>query len=134
MSDLSLPLTFASLRQEQEWDDPRLPLELRAIVTEAANFAFVSWGWLVCITSIFRTPAENIAAEAKTTIHCVWRAVDVRTRDAEQDWIDKLTAYVNSQWAYDPQRPTLPVAYSAPHGDGPHLHLQVHDHTMRRAA
>lgn len=131
---MDAPLTFASLREEQEWDDPRLPLELRTIVAEAANHAFVTWGWLPCVTSIFRTPEENAAAEAKTTIHCLWRAVDLRTRNAEQTWIDALTQWVNEQWAYDPARPRLPVAYSAPHGNGPHLHVQSHDHTMRRGA
>jgi hypothetical protein len=134
VSETGLPLTFASLRQQQEWDDPRLSDGMKAIVMDAANYAFVTWGWLLCLTSIFRTYEENVVAEAKTTIHCVWRAVDVRTRTAEQDWIDALTAYVNKGWAYDPERPSLPVAYSAPHGDGPHLHLQIHAHTVRRDA
>jgi hypothetical protein len=131
---MSAVVTFASLRQEQEWADVRLPRTLRTIVEEAAEYALNTWGWMFCLTSIYRTEEENVAAEAKTTIHCVWRAVDVRTRSAQKGWVDDVTFFVNAGWLYDPMREHLPVAYSAPHGDGPHLHLQVHPSTLRRAA
>ena len=125
-------VTFASIRQEQEWDDPRLFPLLKEIIEDFAEFATLYHGWIPRITSIFRTPEENEAAEAKTTIHCAWRAADVRTKDVPQEAVDDVGKYINKKWIYDPKRPHLPVAYWAPHGSGPHIHVQAHQNTKLR--
>lgn len=129
---MSGSITFASFRQEQEFGSGKLPVLLLDIIENAAEYAVTTWGWIFCVTSIFRTPEENAQALAKTAIHCYWRAVDIRTRGCEQEWIDDVTNWINDRFIYDPRRPALPVAYSAPHGDGPHLHLQVCEDTMPR--
>ncbi len=125
-------VTFASLRQEQEWASPSLHALLKSVMEEIAEYGVTTWGWLPCITSIFRTPAENTAAQAKTLIHCDWRAADVRTRGIDQAMVDDVTGWANARWIYDPIRPSLPVVYSAEHGTGPHMHVQVHPRTVRR--
>ena len=63
-----------------------------------------------------------------------WRAMDIsiRTLSGGQERAEKLADLINSMWCYDPQRPKKPVCYAKPHGDGPHIHLQVHPRTMRR--
>ena len=126
-------ITFASHRQEREWQDERLPQLLRDIVTDAAEYAFDRYGWIFVLTSIFRTIEENEAALAKTTIHCVYRAIDVRTKTAKQEWIDDVGKRTNSMWQYDPKRPLIPVAYWGPHGDGSHIHYQIHFDTVRKS-
>ena len=125
-------MIFVSPRQEQEWSSPSLSPLLKQIVEEIAEYAVATWAWTFCVTSIFRTFSENEAAEAKTMIHCYWRAVDIRTRGIDQAAVDDVTKWANARWLYDPGRPALPVLYSAPHGDGPHAHIQVHAATALR--
>lgn len=93
-------------------------------------------GWKkVVVTSIYRTLGENRAAKAKTLIHCMTphRAADVRIRDVDPGLVERVGRELNRRWLYDLERPTLSVAFWEPHGDGPHLHVQVHPHTGRRA-
>lgn len=67
-----------------------------------------------------------------------WRAVDIgirvldTVRGGAQTEAERLADLVNSMWVYDPTRPHLPVCYAKPHGDGPHIHLQVHHLTRRK--
>ena len=132
--DVKIPtnLTFASHRQENEWQDPRLPAILREIVEDAANFAFEEFGWIPVITSIYRDYLENEEAQAKTTIHCVFRAIDIRTRNINQQWVESVGKYINGRWVYDANRPLIPVAYYAPHGTGPHIHFQSHYNSVKK--
>lgn len=48
--------------------------------------------------------------------------------------MERIAGSVNGLWSYDPNRPGKLVVYAKPHGTGPHLHLQVHPNTIRRAA
>jgi hypothetical protein len=124
---------FVSERQELEWISRSLSPLLVDIVEQIAEYAAVTWAWVpLCITSIFRTFSENDAAEAKTQIHCYWRAVDIRTHGIDQAAINDVTRWANTRWIYDPARPALPVVYSALHGNGPHMHCQVHAATTLR--
>lgn len=125
-------MIFASLRQQTEFIDMRVPNLLREIVLDCATVALDKCKWNFRITSCFRTQEENADAGGKTLIHCLWRAIDVGAADVEQEWIDFITDYANTKWVYDPSRPKIPVCYSAPHGSGPHLHFQVCDQTRRR--
>ena len=58
------------------------------------------------------------------------RAVDIRS------WIfsnpTKVTARINQDWEYDPERPEMIVALYHDIGKGEHIHLQVHNNTRRR--
>ena len=88
------------------------------------------------ITSIYRNVEEEIAAGGKTGIHCTgppYRAIDLRIDGIGQLAADELSSKINAGWQYDPVRPGMVVTYSAPHGSGPHLHLQVHPSTTLRA-
>jgi len=130
--DIPFTLTFKSHREEREWCDQRVPAILRDILEDASSYGVKEFGWIPCITSIFRTPEENEEAGATTTIHCVWRAIDVRTRNIHPEIVEAVTKYTNERWMYDANRPSKPVAFSKPHGNGPHIHFQVHQNTARR--
>lgn len=94
------------------------------------------YGWnRVVVTSIFRTFAENRAAKAQTLIHCQTphRAADLRIRDVNPDIVTRVGTELNRRWLYSLIRPELNVALWKLHGTGPHLHVQVHPYTRRRA-
>jgi len=92
------------------------------------------------ITSIYRTPGEDAALGASgihtTTPH---RALDASITalgsTVEERWrrARAVATQLNALWVYDPNRPTLKVCVAQPHGTGPHLHVQVHPRTRRRA-
>jgi hypothetical protein len=91
------------------------------------------------VTCIFRGPSEDKKLGG-SGVHATpppYRAIDLRVRDwgpGFQQRAEQLAAELNSLWVYDPSRPHLNVAVGKPHGTGPHLHLQVHPATRRRAA
>ena len=90
------------------------------------------------IGNIYRTPEEEAAAGGVSGIHCAgppYRAVDIRVSNLAgdpQQAADAIGALVNRRWEYDPSRPTKLVAFTQPHGTGPHIHVQVHARTVRR--
>lgn len=57
------------------------------------------------------------------------RAVDLRMRC--MDWGTRLEEIINFMWVYDGQRPEIDVAMCHGEGSNLHLHLQVHDNTLR---
>jgi hypothetical protein len=91
----------------------------------------------ILIGDIHRTEEEELAANGKSGIHMTgppYRAIDVKVHNllgSGQEWADTLGAKVNARYIYDPARPAMVVAYTAPHGTGPHLHLQVCAGTTR---
>ena len=115
------------------------------------------------ITSIYRTPEEEDAIEAKigkktSRIHTVgppYRAIDVTiakmgkrppaaglktfgkppaptARESAQEAAEKAASKLNAIWCYNPGYPGMRVAVPDVHGTGPHIHLQVHENTVRR--
>ena len=93
-------------------------------------------GWQKVVTSsIYRTIAENRAAGAKTIVHVTvpHRAQDIDTKAVNTSLVSLVVDRLNAAWCYDHTRPSLPVAFARPHGTGPHIHLQVHPNTRRRA-
>lgn len=58
------------------------------------------------------------------------RATDLRCRDTEYGAF--LVDWVNKRWQYDPYRPEMVVAVAHGQGYNYHIHLQVHDNTVRR--
>lgn len=65
-----------------------------------------------------------------------WRAMDlsIKTLTGGQAKADWLGERINEIFQYDPLRPHLKVAVTKPHGTGPHIHLQVHNSTVRKDA
>lgn len=119
------PRDFKTERQRDEWNSGNLARFCRFVFNDAALFAFDHLGWSFLITEIYRTPFEDQALDG-TGVHPAWRAIDVRTRDQKLIDIDRIVAYVNGRYVYDPRRPAMVCAYARPHGTGPHLHLQTH--------
>ena len=56
------------------------------------------------------------------------RAVDLSCRVSSIG--AAIEDFVNTNWIYDPQRPEMKCAYYHDSGQGPHLHIQVHPHTV----
>ncbi len=81
-------------------------------------------GLTFTITSIYRTTGTGV----HTTLPV--RGLDLSCR---LESLGKLiAAEVNSNWAYDPDRPEMECCIFHDVGQGPHLHLQVHPSTTRR--
>lgn len=57
------------------------------------------------------------------------RAMDERCKDKAVG--DRIAEYINSKWAYDPDRPQMKVCVFHNVGQGWHLHYQVHSKTRR---
>ena len=116
-------ILFKDDRIKREWESGRLDPTVKFIVSEASEFAAHYLQWPLVLTCIWRSQGEEKQLGG-TSIHCFWRAVDIRTRDRDSRDVDILAAFVNGRWIYDPSRPTKVVAYSKPHGTGPHCHVQ----------
>lgn len=110
---------------------------LEEVFLDALRFA-ERLGWKPVVTCVFRTLAEDRAMKG-SGVHCQkpHRALDLRTVDVDPRKVSDLEAYLDSRWIYDPTRPKLPLCYGSEpderHGSGPHMHLQVHANTRRRA-
>lgn len=109
---------------------------LQAILLYAAD----SWPpENMIVGDIYRTEEEEKAAGGKSGIHRQgppYRAIDLRVRNLEnpQQAAEAIAARVNAKYIYDPTRPEKVVAYAAPHGTGPHIHLQTCPRTAFRAS
>jgi hypothetical protein len=124
---------FTDFRQLEEYQD--LHPTLKDIVVDTLHLWPKKCPFLV--TCIGRTLEEDGALGA-SGIHAAgppWRALDFRILvfgDQHQEVADDLAEEVNARWVYDPERPHLKVLLTAPHGTGPHGHLQVHEETQLR--
>lgn len=124
-------MLFKTPRQEQEWNDPRLNQMLRSIVADAEAFSQVGYSQDLYITSIYRSPEEDLALQGHG-IHPLWRAVDVRANGWGDPNMGAVANRTNLNWIYDPKRPAMMVAFFKEHGDGPHCHYQIHPNTRQR--
>jgi len=121
---------FLTPRLEREWNDKRLSSVVKSIVLDAEIIA-VQYKWEFIVTSIYRTPEEDKALGGHG-IHPAWRAVDIRTNNTTREVVATVSGAINERWVYDKARPSMVVAYTEPHGTGPHLHAQVYRTTQRR--
>lgn len=78
----------------------------------------------VTITSAYRPLDEK-------SVHRYMRGIDFRTWDMDEKFINDLCVAVNTRWRYDPERPEKECLIYHDTGRGAHLHLQVHDATIR---
>lgn len=97
--------------------DPRL----RQILSDMEVLAYPE---PMTITCIVRTEEENTAAGAKTLIHVVKRAADVRMFKPETN--ERIVNTINQMYVYDPKRPNIKtvVVHQVP-GGAMHNHVQV---------
>lgn len=123
--------TESADRLASEWNNPKLSPMVKAIVTDAEQYAAEKWNWEFMITSVFRTKLEDQALQA-SGIHGGWRAVDVRTKDQTQAAINDVADYINKKYQYDPKRPNFKVCFKEVHGNAAHAHFQVHERTVAR--
>jgi hypothetical protein len=120
-------ITFRKPRHLREWNRCETLLQSILLWVAETEWPCTHGSPPLEISSIYRTEDENRRAGAKTAIHCQTphRALDVAGTSLPQIELDTISDAVNARWTYDPSRPWLPVAYSAKHGTGPHIHLQV---------
>lgn len=124
-------LQFKGPRQKREWLSDNVNGRLRLVIEDARVFcARLGWDPLV-ITCVWRSAKEEKELSS-SGVHHAWRAVDIRTRDVDIRLVEDLERYLESRWSYDPTRPKKVLCYSALHGTGPHLHIQVTDRTVLR--
>lgn len=122
---------FKTDRELREWSSGSVFPLLMTIVTEAGQYAYYDLGFQLLITSIWRSVAED-ADLGGHGIHPEWRAVDVHADSWQDTKIGQVASFVEGRYQYDPSRPSMKVALWEPHGNGPHLHLQVHPATRLR--
>jgi len=116
-------ILFKDDRIKREWESGRLDPVVKFIVTEASEFAAAFLQWPLTLACIWRTQGEDQKLKG-TGVHPAYRAIDIRTRDQDPAVVACLVSYLNGKYIYDPSRPTKVVAYSKPHGTGPHCHIQ----------
>lgn len=124
-------ITFETGTLSEEWETLKVRNQLLAAIVEAgATYAEREHEWRdFRATCIYRPPEEDGAAMGRHGVHCQWRAVDVGARGVDPATVADVSRHVNELYAYDPTRPAMVVAYSAPHGTGPHIHFQTHPNT-----
>lgn len=126
-------INFASVRLLREFND--IDSKLYEVFITLAERFWPDSRQAVRVTCIFRSAAEEAAAGGKSGIHALsspYRAIDIGAKEFTQAEIDAAAAAVNAVWVYDPARPDKLVCFAAPHGTGPHFHLQVHPSTRRK--
>lgn len=77
------------------------------------------------VTSIYRIGDRGVHGQLPV------RGLDLR--DLQRSKSKKIQAWVNARWKYDPQRPTIGCClyHKNKWSEGSHLHLQVHERTIR---
>lgn len=125
-------MLFKTPRQEREWNSAKVHPALRLVMADATVF-MARLGWEPVITDVWRSKAEEVALKS-SGVHHAWRAIDIRTRDIDPRMVEDLRRYLESRWIYDPMRPAKILCYTAEHGSGPHMHIQVTDRTERRTS
>ena len=121
---------FKSKQQENDFNGSQIWPLLKAILLDADNYSKANLNADIVVTSIIRSYAEDIALHG-SGIHCTGRAGDVRIKAWDDPNALAIAAYLNGKYLYDPARTTLKVAFMEPHGDGPHIHCQVHARTTQ---
>ena len=127
-----MKLKFKSSEVRKQWEtSPKRPAVLVDVVEDFASFVYDEFEWEPVMTSFLRSAYEDRALGG-SGVHVRAGAADFRTLDVPKEEVAAAVTYINGRWQYDPSRPSLPVAYAKPHGNGPHLHLQIHPNTRKR--
>jgi hypothetical protein len=94
-------------------------VKLRAILT----FLEIATGLQFTITSLYRIGDRGVHGQLPL------RGVDLRIRSRSFGKI--IVKLINKTWKYNSSRPKLKCAILHGKGSNMHIHLQVHDKTMR---
>lgn len=117
-------LKFKSTRQETEWLDKRVPAKLRDLVEILADKRWERLGHDTVVTDLYRTPAENAAAEATSQTHVEWRAADLRVDPTQLFAEMELRDWMNKNYPTGAE-PKMPRVSPLDHGTALHYHVQV---------
>ena len=124
-------MLYKSSRVQMEWDGPSLSPLLKSIVEDAEQFSQIAFDKDLFITCIWRSQTEDKALSG-TGVHVFWKAIDVRAASWNDPEAESMVNRTNLNWIYDPSRPEMEVAFYKEHGDGFHVHYQVHPNTKPR--
>lgn len=125
---MRITLDFKDSRREMEWLGGKVNAKLIGIILWSA--------WLlnqhdrtIRITHIFRTHAEQMAIYGSdsvvTSLHELWRAVDISVLGLSEERIADLIGSGNRAFPYDKNRPQLKTFLRHDMGEGDHIHVQV---------
>lgn len=118
-------ITFLNPQVKQEFLGEAMHPLLRAIMLDAACYAYYKYGITMVVTSIFRAGDTD-------SVHGYWRGGDM-DEDGRLLPIQKkgMEEYTNKRFQYDHKRPEKQVCkYHTVKGrGGDHLHYQVHQNT-----
>lgn len=97
------------------------------------KLSFVAWDVIDIIIGFGITPVITSAYrdDDPDSVHAHCRGLDFRSWYLSDKMIDELIARINTKWIYDPARPEMVCLIFHDVGQGQHLHLQVHDNTIR---
>lgn len=123
-------MKFKSSRVKQDYSNGKMHRNLCLVFDDFIEEARAH-NWDFTVTSIYRTPKEDKELKG-SGIHTLWRAIDVRDTDVTVNTLQEIVAALSDKWVYDPERPGKPLCLYSAHGNGPHLHIQVHENTARR--
>ena len=127
-----MKLKFKTSEVRKQWDtSPKRPAVLVEVVGDLCDFTYSEFEWEPLMTSFIRS-AEEDSALGGSGVHVRGGAADFRTIGVPKEEVAAAESHINSRWLYDPNRPSLPVAYAKKHGNAEHLHIQTHPNTRRR--
>ena len=101
--------------------EPRINPTLAIILEDIAN----TFG--IMITEGYRPKRHRDDLHGTTPV----RAVDIRSWCYTGNRAEMICDWINSRWQYDFDRPEKKCCIFHDVGYGPHMHIQVHPHTMR---
>jgi hypothetical protein len=109
----------AELRLKQEFRTQVTGM-LRAVLLDAACFAWIRWHVKLLVTCLIRTEAENKATNGNPkSAHFRGDAGDLRSHNLTAPQIEELEEYLRHTWG--------PIVHFRYHdaGTGPHIHINV---------
>ena len=127
-----MKLKFKTSEVRKQWEtSPKRPAVLVEVVEDFASFVYGEFEWEPLMSSFIRS-AEEDKELGGSGVHVRAGAADFRTNGIPAEEVAAAVEYLNGRWQYDHERPSKPVAYAKPHGNGPHIHIQTHPNTRRR--
>ena len=113
------------LRILNEWKDPRLHPQLRAIFLEMAERRWEAWRLATYITSIYRSGWEDKSLSRAIGPHNTWRAIDGSINKKRLGWEEELALEIIERYPTGMGDDMRRIALPLNHGTGPHDHIQV---------
>ncbi len=123
----TLPLTFKTDRQNEEFHSENVNPRLHRIVAFASLWVFRKYGRFSEVTEVFRTSGEQRSiyphAPSKKSVHQFWRGCDIVVRGLGSAEHARIRDAVNSLFPYGKTGHQSCLYHDV--GVGPHLHFQV---------